>query len=370
MMSTNKGKTTLADFDLVMDSSPHVFEKWSSQWIMLQVLIALLFPLIASTIIFGVQALWVSALAIITCVISEYVYEKLVRKRVTVTDLSAAVTGLLLGLSMPNGVNWYSVVLASLFAIIIVKMIPGGIGKNRFNPAVAGRITYLMAPWVVNGIASRFGSTVDLITTASSAEAITTATPTDLVATATPLYYISSGATEVPDGAQTLLNMFLGNQGGWGGSLGETSTIALILALLYLIFRRIINPKIPALYIGTVALIMLVYSGFDFQYMLYHLLSGALIFGGTFMVTDYASGGLTPHGRTIYPIVAGIITAAFRISPFSPEGVGFSILIMNAIIPFVDKIVMPKIYGHKKRPSVHPDYDLTEPLNKRDILAE
>lgn len=365
-MSTNKGKTTLADYDLMMDESPHVFEKWSSQWIMLQVIIALIFPLIAGVYFFGTQTLWVTALAVVTCVVSEYLYEKIVRKRMTINDLSAAVTGMLLGLSMPNGVSWFSVVLASLFAIIIVKMIPGGIGRNRFNPAVAGRIAYLMAPWIVN----TFVSGADLITTASSAEAITTATPTDLVATATPLYYISSGATEVPEGAQTLWNMFLGNQGGWGGSLGETSSLALLIAMAYLIFRKIINPKIPALYIGTVALIMLVYSGFDFQYMMYHVLSGALLLGGTFMVTDYASGGLTPHGRTIYPIMAGIITAAFRISPFSPEGVGFSILIMNAIIPFVDKMVMPRIYGHKKRPSVHPDYDLTEPLNKRDILAE
>lgn len=365
-MSTNKGKTTLADYDLMMDESPHVFEKWSSQWIMLQVIIALIFPLIAGVYFFGTQTLWVTALAVVTCVASEYLYERLVRKRMTINDLSAAVTGMLLGLSMPNGVSWFSVILSSLFAIVIVKMIPGGIGRNRFNPAVAGRITYLMAPWIVN----TFTSGADLITTASSAEAITTATPTDLVATATPLYYISSGATEVPEGAQTLWNMFLGNQGGWGGSLGETSSLALLIAMAYLIFRKIINPKIPALYIGTVALIMLVYSGFDFQYMMYHVLSGALLLGGTFMVTDYASGGLTPHGRTIYPIMAGIITAAFRISPFSPEGVGFSILIMNAIIPFVDKMVMPRIYGHKKRPSVHPDYDLTEPLNKRDVLAE
>lgn len=365
-MSTNKTKTTLADYDLVLDNSPHIFEKWSSQWIMMQVIIAMLFPLAAGVYFFGFQTLYLTVLAVITCVISEYLYEKIVRKRVTVTDLSAVVTGMLIGLSMPNGVQWYSIIIVSLFAIIVVKMIPGGIGRNRFNPAVGGRVMYLMAPWIVN----TFVAGEDIITTASHAEAITTATPDDLVAAATPLYYIASGAQEVPDGAQTLWNMFLGNQGGWGGSLGETSAIALLIAMAFLIFRRIINPKIPAMYIGTVALIMLVYSGFDFEFMMYHILSGALLLAGTFMVTDYASGGLTPLGRTVFPIGAGIITAAFRIGYFSPEGVGFSILIMNAIIPFVDKLVMPRIYGHKKRPGVHPDYDLTEPLAKRDVLTE
>lgn len=365
-MATNERKSSLAEYNLLADESPHFFEKWSSQWIMLQVIIALFFPLIAGTIIFGFQTIYITAVAVATCVVSEYLYERIVRKRMTIDDLSAVVTGMLIGLSMPNGVTWWATVLVSLFAIIIVKMIPGGIGKNRFNPAVGGRVVYLLLPWVVNYFAS--GS--DVISTASSAEAVTTATPTDLVATATPLYYIGSGATEIPEGAQTLWNMFLGEQGAWGGSLGETSTIALLLAMLYLIFRRIINPKIPALYIGTVTLIMLVYSGFDFEYMVYHLLSGALIFGATFMITDYASGGLTPLGRTIFPIGAGIITAIFRIVYFSPEGVGFSIIIMNAIIPFLDKELMARIYGHRKRPKVDPDYSLTEPLNKKDIMAE
>lgn len=365
-MSTVKGKTTLADYDLVLDNSPHIFEKWSSQWIMLQVIIAMMLPLIAGIWFFGIQTLTLTSIAVISCVLSEYLYERMVRKRVTITDLSAVVTGMLIGLSMPNGASWFSVVFVSLFAIIVIKMIPGGIGKNRFNPAVGGRIVYLMAPWVVN----TFVAGEDLITTASHAEAITTATPDDLVAAATPLYYISSGADYVPEGAQTLGNLFLGNQGGWGGSLGETSSLALLIAMAFLIIRRIINPKIPALYVGTVALIMLAYSGFDFEFMMYHIFSGALLLAGTFMVTDYASGGLTPMGRTLFPIGAGIITAAFRISGFSPEGVGFSILIMNAIVPFLDKIAMPRIYGHKKRPGVEPDYDLTEPLAKRDILTE
>lgn len=365
-MTTDKKKTTLADYDLVLDNSPHIFEKWSSQWIMLQVIIAMMFPLLAGVYFFGLQIVYLTVLAVITCVISEYLYEKIVRKRVTVTDLSAVVTGMLIGLSMPNGTQWFSVILVSLFAIIVLKMIPGGIGKNRFNPAVGGRVMYLMAPWIVN----TFVAGEDLITTASQAEAITTATPDNLVTAATPLYYIASGATEVPDGAQTLLNLFLGNQGGWGGSLGETSSLAILIAMAFLIVRRIINPKIPALYIGTVVSILLVYSGFDFEYMMYHLFSGALLLGATFMITDYASGGLTSMGRTLFPIGAGILTAVFRIGYFSPEGVGFSILIMNAIIPFIDKLVMPKIYGHKKRPMVEPDYNLTEPLKKRDVLTE
>jgi len=365
-MTRDKTKTTLADYDLVLDQSPHIFEKWSSQWIMLQVIIALLLPLAAGTYFFGLQVLWITGIAVLTSVVSEYLYERIVRKRMTITDLSAVVTGMLIGLSMPNGVTWYSTAIVSFIAIVFIKMIPGGIGKNRFNPAVGGRIIYLMTPWIVN----TFVSGEDVLTTASSAEAITTATPTDLVATATPLYYISSGAAEVPDGAQTLWNLFLGNQGGWGGSLGETSALAILIAMLYLILRRIINPKIPALFIGTFALIMLVYSGFDFQYMLYHLFSGALLLAATFMITDYASGGITPMGRVLFPVGAAILTAAFRINAFSPEGVGFSILIMNAIIPFLDKLVMPKIYGHKKRPKVPADYIITEPLKKRDVLTE
>lgn len=367
-MATSKGKTTLADYDLVVEQSPHFFEKWSSQWIMLQVIIALCLPLIAGTFFFGLQPLYQTAIAVVVCVGSEYLYEKIVRKRVTINDLSAVVTGMLIGLSMPNGANWWTTILVSLFAIIIVKMIPGGIGKNRFNPAVAGRIVYLISPWIVNS----FISGEDVITTASAAEAITASTPSaaELVTSATPLFYIGGGATEVPEGAQTLWNMFLGNQGAWGGSLGETSTIALLIAFAFLVIRRIIDPKIPALFVGTVALIMLAYSGFDFEFMLYHVLSGALIFGGVFMVTDYASGGLTSVGRILFAVGAGIITAVFRITYFSPEGVGFSILIMNAIVPFIDKEVMPRIYGHKKRPKVEPDYSLTEPLDKKDILAD
>ncbi|WP_423189974.1 RnfABCDGE type electron transport complex subunit D [Alkalibacterium sp. f15] len=367
-MSKNKTKTTLADYDLVLDESPHIFEKWSSQWIMLQVIIAMLLPLAAGTYFFGLQVPFITGVAVLTSVISEYLYERLVRKRVTITDLSAVVTGMLIGLSLPNGVTWYAAVIVSVIAIVFIKMIPGGIGKNRFNPAIGGRIIYLMAPWIVNA----FVAGEDVLTTASSAEAITGATiwGPDLVSSATPLYYISSGVSEIPEGAQTLWNLFLGNQGGWGGSLGETSSITILIAMAFLIIRRVINPKIPALYIGTFALIMFVYSGFDFQFVLYHLFSGSLLIGATFFITDYSSGGLTSMGRNIFPIGAAILTAAFRISLFSPEGVGFSILIMNAIIPFVDKVVMPRIYGHTKRPKVHLDYDLTEPLTKRDILTE
>lgn len=369
-MSEEKRKVSLADYNLITEESPHAHEAWSSQWKMLQVVIALSFPMIAGILIFGWQTLLHTAVGVVAAVLSEYIYEKLVRNRFTINDLSAVVTGMLVGLSMPNGAVWWGTALLSIFAIIVVKMIPGGMGRNRFNPAVTGRVVYLLFPWFVNGYITGFGP--DSVSTASYAQAITPAgqQTIDAVTASTPLYYLSWGNTSVPEGAPSLMDLFLGNNGGWGGALGETATIAILIAMIYLIARRIITPHGPLLYIGTVFLYMFIFGGFDVEYALYHILSGAVFFAATFMITDYSTSGLTPIGRIIFPIGAGLITAAFRTSGFSPEGVGLSIVIMNAVIPYVDRMVMPKIYGHKKRPNLGLGYNDREPYKKKDILAD
>lgn len=368
-------KTRLADYDLVVENSPHFFEPWTSQWKMLQVVIALMFPLIASTLIFGLQVLAHAVVGVIVAVISEYLYERIVRNRFTIDDLSAVVTGLLVGMSMPSGSSLVSTAILSFIAIVVFKMIPGGMGANRFNPAVAARVLYLLFPWFWNGYIAGVG-TPDAVATASYATAIYPKGPgteltVDALAQATPLFYLSWGHTSVPaEAPQTLWELFLGNQGGWGGALGEVSTIAILLAMIYLILRRIISPYTSILFIGTVFIYMFVYGGFDTEFALYHILSGAVFFAGTFMVTDYSTSGLTPVSRIVFPIGAGLITAAFRTGGFAPEGVGISIVIMNAVISYVDRMTMPRIYGHKKNPFLGFGFDDREPRKKKDILAE
>lgn len=370
MGEEEKKKTKLSDFDLVGDESPHIHEPWSSQWKMLQVIIALCIPLAAGTLIFGWQALIHTALGVLVAVATEYLYERFVRHRFTIDDLYAVVTGMLVGMSMPNGASYWATALVALFAIGVVKMFAGGLGSNRFNPAVAGRVIYLLFPWFVNGYITGFGA--DSVSTASYAHSITPAgqQTIDAVSASTPLYYLSWGNTSVPEGAPELWELFLGNQGGWGGALAETSTLAILIAMIYLILRRIITIQGPALYIGTVFIVMLVYGGFDYEFATYHILSGAVVFAGTFMVTDYSTSGLTPLSRWIFPIGAGLLTALFRITGFSPEGAGLSILAMNAIIPYIDRIGMPTIYGHESRPFLGLGHNDREPLKKKDILAD
>lgn len=348
------GNTKSQEENLIVKTSPHIRAKNTSQWIMLQVIIALLFPTVAGTVIFGPKVIAFVVVGATAAAFSEYVYQKLLGKQLTVSDLSAVVTGMLIGLTMPYDAKLSTTALLSVLAIIVFKQLFGGIGRNVLNPAVAVRMGYLLFPWVWLELFPQY----DVITTASSKDAVlakfvtTGATETvDAVSGSTPLYHIGGGATAVKEGLPDLQRIFFGYEmGGYGGAVGETCKFAILIALLYLILRRIVNPKIPLLYFVTCAAIALVKSGFDFEFMLYHLFTGAIIFGGAFMITDYTTGGLTPMGQTIFAIGCGILTMAFRFGDYSPGGVGFAILIMNLLIPVIDRLTPPKIVGHEKRP--------------------
>lgn len=322
-------KTQLLNKDkLSIDAAPHLSSKRSSSWIMQQVLIALLLPTAAAVYFFGWRVLLMVAVGILSCVGFEYLFQKWKKQKTTIKDYSAAVTGMLLALSLPVTAPLWTLIVGSAFAILIVKQLPGGIGRNVFNPAVAARVMLkvFFSPWITNWI---------------------TPVP-DAVSTATPLEYISDFTPYVPAEVPSLMDLFLGI--GLGGNVGETSKLAIILALIYLAVRKIINIKIPILFVATVAIVTSIYGNFQFDYMMTHVLSGTLIFAATFMATDYSSGPLTPDGKTIFAIGCGVLTAAIRILFNFPGGVGIAILIMNACVPMIDKHLAPRIYGHRKRP--------------------
>ncbi|WP_143745159.1 RnfABCDGE type electron transport complex subunit D [Marinilactibacillus piezotolerans] len=323
--------------------SPHIRTNRTSAWIMGQVLIALVPPLFAATYFFGLRVLLMVAVGIGTAVLSEYAYQKFRYQTIKIKDLSACVTGMLIGLSLPVTAPLWTVVIGSLFAIIIVKQLNGGIGKNYFNPAVAARVMLkvFFSPWITNWV-------------------LPAAWGAEVISGATPLEFIGDGAQTVSAQVPGLWDLFLGIN--LGGNVGETSKLAILIGMLYLIFRRVIHPKIPILYILTTVLMMGLWSGFNFTFMMTHALTGTLFFAATYMATDYSSGSLTPAGKTVFAIGCGVLTALFRIVFDYPGGVGFAILIMNACAPFIDGALMPRIYGHKTRPKTK--YDRQGELNR------
>ncbi len=312
------------DEKLIVSSSPHILGDDTTQRIMLDVIIALLPAMMAAIYYFRINAVKIIFLSVITAVLSEALFQKSNKQALTINDFSAVVTGILLAFNMPPSAPWWLPVLGSIFAIVVVKQLFGGIGHNFMNPALAARImltisyTNRMTNWIAPGV--------------------------DAISTATPLSFIK-GFTEVPKAAPKLIDMLLGNI---GGSLGETSAILLVLGGIYLVYRGIISIRIPAVYIGTVAIATLLFSGFDLYFMTYHLLAGGLMLGAFFMATDYATAPITSKGRIIFAFGCGILTSVFRLYGGYPEGVGFSIILMNIVAPLIDKYTNPKIFGEVK----------------------
>ncbi|MBR6551824.1 MAG: RnfABCDGE type electron transport complex subunit D [Clostridia bacterium] len=298
--------------------SPHIHSKVSTQRIMLDVLISLLPATIAGVVIFGLEALLVIAVCVAVSVLSEFVFNKIVKKPLTIGDLSAAVTGLLLALNLPANIPLWQAGVGSLFAIVIVKCIFGGIGKNVVNPAITGRVFMLIA----------FTS----MTTA--------AFPLDSTAGATPLAGIASGNEVV------LTDLLLGNV---GGSIGETCKVALLIGGVYLLVRRVITWHIPVAFIATTFIFTLAVHEFDFMLALSLVLSGGLIIGAFFMATDYVTSPTTPLGKIIFGIGAGLITVLIREWGIYPEGVSFAILIMNILNPYIDSLTARKMFGGAKK---------------------
>ncbi len=309
--------------NLTVASSPHIRGDFRSSRLMLDVCIALLPALAVGTWVLGVRSLLVTVISIASAVASEWLYALLTKKRSTVMDCSAIVTGMLLALTLPVTVPVYQVALGSAFAIIVVKLMAGGLGQNIFNPALTAR-ALMMIIWPVSLV--RFN-----------------ALGVDGVTAATPLHHMVMPA--LPQ--ESLMDMFLGNI---PGCIGEISTLALLLGGVYLVVRKVISPRIPAAYLATVAVLTLIFHKTDapLQWMLYNLFGGGLMLGAIFMATDYATSPVTPNGQILYGIGCGALTVLFRYFGLYPEGVTYAILLMNALTWALDRYTAPRRFGVKK----------------------
>lgn len=307
---------------LKVSAPPHISTKDDISTIMFDVILALMPAMIAGAYFFGYRAI----LVVLVCVLSSVAFEQLwniaFKKKSTVNDLSAVVSGILLGFNMPATVPYWIPVAGSFFMIVIVKMCFGGLGHNFMNPALAGR-AFLMASWpaiMTKGFVAPF-SKLELWNTA------------DAVTSATPLNSEFNGVVSNMD-------LFFGNV---GGCIGETSALALLIGGAYLLMRRIITWRIPVCYLGTVAIIS-AFCGADVPFQLF---AGGLMLGAIFMATDYTTSPVTPLGQIIYAIGCGVMTCVIRFVGGYPEGVSYSILLMNIAAPLFDKLTPPKIYGQR-----------------------
>lgn len=301
--------------------SPHIRSKTTTTGIMLDVIISLLPATVAGCIIFGLRSLAVIAVCVLASVASEYIFNLIIKKEQTIGDLSAVVTGLLLALNLPaNAPLWQSAV-GSVFAIIVVKCIFGGLGCNVVNPAITARVFMLIA----------FGSL------AKVAYPITV----DTVSGATPLAQLKEGLA-----APSLMDMFLGIK---GGAIGETCTIALIIGGIYLIVRRVISWHIPVSLIATVFIFSLILEDFSLYTALSWTMSGGLFIGAIFMATDYVTSPSTSLGKIIFGVGTGFITVVIRFYGTYPEGVSFGILLMNIVNPYIETLTQRKIFGGREK---------------------
>ena len=303
--------------ELHISTSPHIHRNKTTAGIMLDVIISLLPATVAGFIIFGLRALSVVLLCIGVCVISEFLFNKIVKKEDTTGDLSAVVTGLLLGLNLPAHTPLWQAAVGSIFAIIAVKCIFGGIGCNLVNPAITARVFMLI----------------------SFTELSRASFPVDSVASATPLA-VEAGSEP------TLVDLLLGNV---GGAIGETCKIALLLGGIYLIARGVISWVMPASFIGTVFVLSFLIKDFSLTAALYQVLSGGLIIGAFFMATDYVTSPATDKGKLVFGIGAGLLTVLIRFWGVYPEGVSFAILLMNILNPYINRWSRRKLFGGVKK---------------------
>lgn len=308
---------------LIVATSPHFHGNVSTRGIMRDVIIALSPAAIAAVVFFGWQALIMISVCVGTSVLSEFFFNLICKKKQTVGDLSAIVTGLLLALSLPSTANVWHCIVGSVFAIIVVKCLFGGIGCNFANPAVTARVFLLIAfsTALAGGTATQFASA-------------------ELVSSATPLEVLSGGNGSLP----SLIDMLIGNR---GGAIGETCAIALIIGFIYLLIRRVISWKTPVIYVATVFVLTLAFKQ-DITVALYHVLGGGLLIGAIFMATDYVTTPINKVGKIIFALGCGLVTVLIRLFGSYPEGVSFAILIMNILTPYLEKIGVPKPVGGVK----------------------
>ena len=320
-------------YELTISSSPHVHSSTTTQTIMRDVLIALAPAMAVGTYVFGLRALTVTAVSVLACVFFEWLYCKMTGMHCKIYDLSACVTGVLLAFVCPVTIPYWTIILGAAFAILLVKMLFGGLGRNIVNPALAGRAfmfswPVLMSTWVKPGLANAapvFGGA-------------------DVVTAATPLANMHQGIMcEEP-----IMDLFLGTV---GGCIGETSAIALLIGFVYLLYRKVITARIPLAYIGTVAVLAFLFPmGNDrIAWMAAQLFGGGLMLGAIFMATDYVTSPVTKLGQLIYGVGCGILTIMIRYFGGYNEGVSYAILCMNACVVLLDKIGRPVKFGAPKK---------------------
>ncbi len=300
---------------LHVSSNPHIRDRQTTRSIMVMVLLALLPTTVFGVFNFGIPALVTIVISVVSSVLTEYCYERLVHKKVTISDCSAAVTGLLLALNLPASVPWWLPILGSIFAILIVKQLFGGLGQNFMNPALAARCFLLI---YFTGRMTTF--TYDGITGA------------------TPLALLKQGESV------DIFSMFLGTT---AGTIGETSTLAILIGAAFLLWNKIIDLRIPAAYLGSFAIFAVLFGGhgFDMSYLGAQLCGGGLMLGAFFMATDYVTSPITKKGRLIYGCILGILTGIFRIFGNSAEGVSYAIIFSNLLVPLIERITIPKAFG-------------------------
>lgn len=309
---------------LIVSSSPHVRDTRTTSKIMLDVIIAMIPAAIVAICVFGIQALLVLIYCVASAVLTEYVIEKILKKPVTISDLSAVVTGMLLAFNLPYSAPWWMCVVGGVFAIGVVKQAFGGLGANFMNPALAAR-AFLLACWPTRMTGTAFIP--------------------DGITTATPLGIIKEGldASMLP----SMMDMFLGVNGVFG-AIGEISALALLIGGIYLICRKVISWRIPVTYLATVFVLELCF-GAGFSGALYQIFAGGLMLGAFFMATDYVSSPNTVLGQFIFAFGCGLITVIIRQFGGYPEGVSYSILLMNVAAPLIQRYTAPRIYGIQKQ---------------------
>ena len=300
-------------------SSPHVREKTDTQRIMLYVILSLIPAACFGVYNFGYKALVLIVVTILSCVCSEWIYNRIVHKKQTVTDLSAVVTGLLLAMNLPSSLPWWMAVLGGMFAIFVVKCVFGGLGQNFMNPALGGRC-FLMISFT--GPMTKFSEYKDF----------------DAFSGATPLATIKAGGTV--DVMRELIGTI-------PGTIGETSVICLLLGAIFLLITGVIDLKIPATYIITFVIFAAIFGGhgFDSTYLVSQICGGGLILGAFFMATDYVTAPITPNGKILYGICLGILTGVFRIFGASAEGVSYAIIFSNLLVPLIERVTIPRAFG-------------------------
>ena len=315
--------------NLVVSSAPHLVTSMDTTKIMLMVLIGLAPSFLVSIYVFGMRVIALTVVCVVASMFFEWAWNKLMHKKQTVGDLSAAVTGTLIAFNVPAGLPYWIAIVGCFVAIIVVTQLFGGMGKNVVNPAITARIVLFisfateMTTWPLPRMAA------------------------DATSTATPLGILAEGGAELPSNMQ----MFLGFI---GGSMGEVSAIALLIGGLFLIWKKIISPIIPCCFIGTVFVFALIYyaatgNGDALQMAVFHVLAGGVMLGAFFMATDYVTSPLLPMGKVIFGIGCGLLTMIIRLWGQYPEGVSFSILIMNCLTPLIENFCQKRLYGGAKK---------------------